>query len=115
MAHSIEEGEFHLDLSGDGHEEYDVDVPDLRDTSTDVPDLRDSTKDEDNAYIMVTALDFGTTYSGYAFSFKTTPNDIQMNKNWGEQVGFQSYKTPTCVLTDRRGEFVAFGYEAEDR
>ena len=26
---------------------------------------------------------------------------------------FQSYKTPTSVLTNRKGSFLAFGFEAE--
>ena len=64
-------------------------------------------------YVMVAAIDFGTTFSGYAFSFKTNPEAIAMNKNWGAVTGFESYKTPTCVLTGPSGDFVAFGYEAE--
>ncbi|XP_035678978.1 heat shock 70 kDa protein 12A-like [Branchiostoma floridae] len=63
-------------------------------------------------YLMVAAIDFGTTYSGYAFSFMSSPEDIIMNKNWGENVGFQSYKTPTSVLLSPEREFVAFGFEA---
>ena len=59
------------------------------------------------------AVDFGTTYSGYAFSFKSTPKDILMNKNWGSEVGCESYKAPTCVLTNPDGSFHSFGYKAE--
>lgn len=70
---------------------------------------------EDDNYILVAAIDFGTTFSGYAFSFKSTPGDIKMNKSWGENLGFQSYKTPTCVLVDPNGDFVAFGYDAEQK
>lgn len=32
--------------------------------------------------IIVAALDFGTTYSGYAFSLKTSPLDIKTNQAW---------------------------------
>ena len=64
-------------------------------------------------YIMVAAIDFGTTYSGYGFSFKTTPNDVIVNKNWGEVLGNSSFKTPTSVLIDRNKKFVSFGYKAE--
>ena len=71
-------------------------------------------KDDDN-FVMLAAIDFGTTFSGYAFSFKTSQSDIKMNKNWGENLGFQSYKTPTSVLVDDKGEFVAFGFEAEEQ
>ena len=39
-------------------------------------------------WLLVAAIDFGTTFSGYAFSFKTSPENITMNKNWGGNVGF---------------------------
>ena len=39
--------------------------------------------------LLVAAIDFGTTYSGYAFAFPSKPADIRMNKNWGENLGFQ--------------------------
>eukprot|EP00058_Branchiostoma_floridae_P028057 XP_002613548.1 hypothetical protein BRAFLDRAFT_71812 [Branchiostoma floridae] len=42
----------------------------------------------------------------------SSPADVIMNKNWGENVGFQSYKTPTSVLLSPEREFVAFGFEA---
>ena len=47
--------------------------------------------------LLVAAIDFGTTYSGYAFSLKPTSSheepckDIQINTNWGgsgQQVKF---------------------------
>ena len=66
-------------------------------------------------YGMVAAVDFGTTFSGYAFSFKNKPKDIRMNKNWGQAQGCDSYKTPTCVLVNGANEFEAFGYEAENK
>uniref|UniRef100_A0AAU0MUS4 Heat shock protein family A member 12 variant X3 n=1 Tax=Urechis unicinctus TaxID=6432 RepID=A0AAU0MUS4_UREUN len=66
-------------------------------------------------YIMVGAIDFGTTFSGYAFSFKTSKNDIRMFSDWGSEVGLSGYKTPTCVLTNAQGDFEAFGYEAQQR
>ena len=40
-------------------------------------------------FVVVCAIDFGTTFSGYASSFSSTPQDIIMNKNWGENLGFQ--------------------------
>ena len=33
----------------------------------------------DSDYVMVAAIDFGTTFSGYAFSFKSDKNKILMN------------------------------------
>ena len=63
-------------------------------------------------YVMVAAIDFGTTFSGYAFSFTNKKDDIMINKSWG---GYQSYKTPTCVMVDSANRFHAFGYDAEQR
>ena len=48
--------------------------------------------------LLVAAIDFGTTFSGYAFSFtssKETPKiheQIRTNKSWGESFGFQVVK-----------------------
>ena len=66
-----------------------------------------------NAAIMVASIDFGTTYSGYSYSFKDKPNDIIKNQNWGEELSTSSYKTPTSVLIDGSKQFVSFGYKAE--
>lgn len=60
-----------------------------------------------NDKVMVAALDFGTTYSAYAFSLRSSPNNILMNKNWGSGVGFESFKAPTCVLTKANGKSIA--------
>ena len=46
-------------------------------------------------FLLVAAIDFGTTYSGYAFSFRATRDDpekseqIITNKSWGASLGFQ--------------------------
>jgi uncharacterized protein YqjF (DUF2071 family) len=68
-------------------------------------------------YLMVAAIDFGTTYSGYAFStisnFKLDPLKIHANQAWnagGRQL--LSLKTPTSL--DGRKQIVYFGYEAEN-
>ena len=71
-------------------------------------------------YLFVAAIDFGTTYSGYAFSsrddFKKDPQKIVANQAWnaGSQRHF-SLKTPTCLLLDDKEELVSFGYEAENK
>ena len=64
--------------------------------------------------IVVIAIDFGTTFSGYAFAFTSKKRQILINKNWGAGQSFQSYKAPTCVLLANNGEFLAFGYDAEN-
>ncbi|XP_052819964.1 heat shock 70 kDa protein 12B-like [Mya arenaria] len=63
--------------------------------------------------LLVAAFDFGTTYSGYAFSLRDDPNKIQTNWNWYAGGG-ASLKTPTSVLLNQKGEFHSFGFEAED-
>ncbi|XP_052089282.1 heat shock 70 kDa protein 12A-like [Mytilus californianus] len=71
-------------------------------------------------YLFVVAIDFDTTYSGYAFSsrddFKRDPLKIVANQAWN--AGSQrhlSLKTPTCLLLDNNEELVSFGYEAENK
>lgn len=62
----------------------------------------------------IIAIDFGTAFSGYAFN--VTPSQEQIDphlKMWGEEVGLQTPKTPTCILFDEHEEFVSFGYEAK--
>ncbi|KAK3596867.1 hypothetical protein CHS0354_039862, partial [Potamilus streckersoni] len=70
-------------------------------------------------YLMVAAIDFGTTYSGYAFSFKhefdKDPLKISANNWTAGSRGLVSLKTPTTVLINSKKEFEAFGYEAEDK
>ena len=71
-------------------------------------------------YLFVAAIDFGTTYSGYALSsrddFKKDPLKIVANQAWnaGSQRHF-SLKAPTCLLLDDKEELVSFGYEAENK
>ena len=70
-------------------------------------------------FLMVAAIDFGTTYSGYAFStisdFKHDPLKIHANQVWNAGGGqLMPWKTPTCLLLDGRQQFVSFGYDAEN-
>lgn len=67
---------------------------------------------------IVATIDFGTSYSGWAFSF---PEEFEKDptkaytKHWrgGPQI---TEKTPTCILVHPDGKsVVAFGYEAEDK
>ena len=67
-----------------------------------------------DSYILVAAIDFGTTYSAYAFSFRSNPKDVKMNKNWGAELGHSCYKAPTCIMTNPDGSFNSFGYAAEN-
>ncbi|XP_023262718.1 heat shock 70 kDa protein 12A-like [Seriola lalandi dorsalis] len=62
----------------------------------------------------VIAIDFGTAYSGYAFSLtsKETQDDVFLNR-WGKELGLETPKTPTCILFNEKEEFLKFGYEAK--
>lgn len=67
--------------------------------------------------LFVVGIDFGTTYSGYAFAskddFKADPPKISTNIWQGSKL--LSLKAPTAVLLNNNQEFKAFGYEAEKR
>ncbi|OWF52545.1 heat shock 70 kDa protein 12A-like [Mizuhopecten yessoensis] len=69
--------------------------------------------------LLVAAIDFGTTYSGYAFSttaeYKDNPLKIHSNQAWvAGGKSLLSLKTPTCLLLDKNEKLVSFGYEAEN-
>ncbi|XP_060592450.1 heat shock 70 kDa protein 12A-like [Ruditapes philippinarum] len=67
-------------------------------------------------YLLVAAIDFGTAYSGYAFStrgeYKNDPLKVCANTWSGGSL--MSLKTSTCILFDKRKKFHSFGFEAED-
>uniref|UniRef100_A0A3Q2G9W9 Heat shock protein family A (Hsp70) member 12A.2 n=2 Tax=Cyprinodon variegatus TaxID=28743 RepID=A0A3Q2G9W9_CYPVA len=61
----------------------------------------------------IIAIDFGTAYSGYAFSLTPREEDINPHvKYWGEEVALETPKTPTCILFDKKEQFLSFGYQA---
>uniref|UniRef100_A0A8I6AR33 Heat shock protein family A (Hsp70) member 12B n=1 Tax=Rattus norvegicus TaxID=10116 RepID=A0A8I6AR33_RAT len=67
------------------------------------------------SFSVVVAIDFGTTSSGYAFSFATDPEAIHMMRKWeGGDPGVAHQKTPTCLLLTPEGIFHSFGYTARD-
>lgn len=63
---------------------------------------------------LVAAFDFGTMYSGYAFSLHGEPMKIIRSPLWNSG-NHLSHKTPTSILLNPNGEFDSFGYEAEDK
>lgn len=67
------------------------------------------------SHFVVVAIDFGTTYSGYAFSFTRDPDNIHMMRKWeGGDPGIVNQKTPTTLLLNPDGEFHSFGFTARD-
>jgi len=66
-------------------------------------------------HFVVVAIDFGTTFSGYAFSFTRDPDSIHMMRKWeGGDPGVINQKTPTTILLNPDGEFHSFGFTARD-
>lgn len=68
-------------------------------------------------HLLVAAIDFGTTYSGCAFSFydefKKDPTKSFV-KNWIDPNSSMMYcKTSTCILFNEEKEFNEFGFAAE--
>lgn len=62
--------------------------------------------------LAVAAIDFGTTFSGYAFSWKHEWAKVHTN-DW-HAGNFMSSKAPTTLLLKEDKSFFAFGYEAEN-
>ncbi|XP_060585136.1 heat shock 70 kDa protein 12B-like [Ruditapes philippinarum] len=67
--------------------------------------------------LLVGAIDFGTSFSGWAFSFKheneRSPPGATV-KVWHAGT-ITTEKTPTCLLLKADGTFDSFGYDAEKR
>uniref|UniRef100_A0A8C5J2K8 Heat shock protein family A (Hsp70) member 12A n=1 Tax=Junco hyemalis TaxID=40217 RepID=A0A8C5J2K8_JUNHY len=66
-------------------------------------------------FLVVVAIDFGTTSSGYAYSFTKEPECIHVMRRWeGGDPGVSSQKTPTTILLTPERKFHSFGYAARD-
>ena len=67
------------------------------------------------SHFVVVAIDFGTTFSGYAFSFTRDPDSVHMMRRWeGGDPGIVNQKTPTTLLLTPDGTFHSFGFTARD-
>uniref|UniRef100_H3A9D6 Heat shock protein family A (Hsp70) member 12A n=1 Tax=Latimeria chalumnae TaxID=7897 RepID=H3A9D6_LATCH len=68
------------------------------------------------SFVVVVAVDFGTTSSGYAYSFKKEPECVHiMSRRWeGGDPGVSNQKTPTTILLTPERKFHSFGYAARD-
>ncbi|KAK3100280.1 hypothetical protein FSP39_017450 [Pinctada imbricata] len=68
-------------------------------------------------YMYVAAIDFGTTFSGYAFAMRHNFLKDKANihtTNWiAPSGGITSLKTPTTLLLNPDKSFNSFGYDAE--
>ncbi|XP_037127269.1 heat shock 70 kDa protein 12A isoform X5 [Syngnathus acus] len=67
------------------------------------------------AVVVVVAIDFGTTSSGYAYAFTKEPECIHTMRRWeGGDPGVSNQKTPTTILLTPDRKFHSFGYAARD-
>ena len=62
---------------------------------------------------LIAAIDFGTTYTGFAYGRGSGFEDIRLNKPWKNKMGLELTKTPTSVLINQSGEVEEFGIDAE--
>ncbi|KAK2878882.1 hypothetical protein Q8A67_019673 [Cirrhinus molitorella] len=79
--------------------------------------LKDSEENEPtrHPYVVVVAIDFGTTSSGYAYAFTKEPECIHTMRRWeGGDPGVSNQKTPTTILLTPDRKFHSFGYAARD-
>lgn len=71
--------------------------------------------------LMVAAIDFGTTYTGFGYSMRNTYQSEPLRiwtKHWSSSGGgpaLVSEKTPTVLLLNPDKTFHSFGYDAEDK
>ena len=97
----------------------------MADKAVGEPHIRQGAKElsplQSKTVLISVAIDFGTTYSGYAYStlsdFKRDPLQMFANEAWTAATGqcLLSKNTPTCLLLSPEKEFLAFGYDAEDQ
>ena len=80
-------------------------------------DLNDSLLHLEKSFLATVAIDFGTTYSGFAFSFNKEQGEdsIFMNREWVSELGHRTSKTPTCLLLKPDQSFHSFGYKAVEK
>lgn len=67
----------------------------------------------ESRYLLTAAIDFGTTFSGLAYSYRNDQESVYIISNWPD--GTVAGKIPTTILFDPDFKFVAFGQEAIDR
>ncbi|XP_062585855.1 uncharacterized protein LOC134247521, partial [Saccostrea cucullata] len=81
--------------------------------------LKSGYKLDTDEYEHVAAIDFGTTYSGFAYlskhDFKSGQGIHKIETKIWIGGSLVSSKTSTCILFNPDGKFDSFGFEAEDK
>lgn len=62
---------------------------------------------------IVASIDFGTAYSGYAYSFSNDWTKVITHSWHGGE--YMTHKAPTTLLLEPNGEFAEFGFKAEKK
>ena len=67
-------------------------------------------------YSAVVAIDFGTTYSGYAYAFSSDPTNVRVMdpRYLGVKSSYSPAQQPTVLLLSENEEFHSFGSEAQE-
>ena len=71
-----------------------------------------ASKNLDNILIVV-GIDFGTSYSAYAYSYAYEKDKIYINSDWPS--GSRAFKEMTAILFNEDKEFIAFGEDAVEK
>lgn len=72
---------------------------------------------KERPFLATVGIDLGTTHSGFAFSFNDNEGEdtIFVNPKWKSDLGYQTSKTPSCLLLKPDLTFDSFGYKAAER
>nr|XP_022322385.1 heat shock 70 kDa protein 12A-like [Crassostrea virginica]XP_022322386.1 heat shock 70 kDa protein 12A-like [Crassostrea virginica] len=99
-------------------DDLDLDMLDASDIDS---DFWESDKEDDDREVnkqnsrskrqLVAGIDFGTTYSGFAYSFKHEWTKIIVNQYHGGE--YLTHKAPTTLLLNPDKSFCKFGFDAE--
>ena len=72
---------------------------------------------KERPFLATVGIDLGTTQSGFAFCFNDNEGEdtIFVNPKWKSDLGYQTSKTPSCLLLKPDLTFDSFGYKAAER
>lgn len=94
----------------------DVSEPEMGSVRFSTPKRLRQPASQNHSKKVVAAIDFGTTYSGYAYAyrkeFQKDSSLIHLNDEW--KLGQAMYKAPTTVLFTPQKKFHSFGFKAEE-
>lgn len=86
-------------------------------TLNETPPKDNQMETNEGSFNIVAAIDFGTTFSGYAFqtTFEHASNSLAITAKLWSSPHFNSVKTSSAILFDPTKKFHSFGFEAEEK